>query len=1149
MMLSPPPSPPLLPPDAVVSTIVAATPLAAAATAVTAAAQLGVFVVALIDGERPVDLLLAVLWIAAWHPSSAAPRSLALFFLLFAVGQAGSLYHLIDHNESSHPLFIAQIIGLAVSTIGFSFDFINPARNAELISDFKVHNRQVYTQDISSFMSFVSFSWVNPLLKAGKTKPLESEDIPHIARYDQMENVIERWKRIRVKGNNVFWDLLRLTKYYFSFQMSVSVITTVLDFSKPFFINRTLNWIQNRQPGDSWYGGAFLLIGMFVASMIREFLYSQMSLSGRHWGMQLRSVLVYEIFTKSLRRAGTTIRSTSDEEDDGSASQGKIVSLMSNDTNQIRNFITGIDTMLIDTPLSIIISVSGLLILMGPPALAGLVVVILSGPISSMVLTARYKVLKQTRSLQDRRIQVTNEALQGIRIIKYMAWEPQFIKKISDAREDELQSRLRLLFNNLLMGIVAWAASILVTFTSFFFYTVVAGKALDAATAFTSISLLSTVSFTLSNLSEDVSSVLNIRIVMSRIQSFLDEEELERHRIADAPHAANYHSVIPSSSSAIGFLHGEFSYYSQNTDAAFAKSNKKGKDKDSGRKHSRQGSSESLAKGKKPEQTIAPANAPEETHSFYLRDVSVDFPLNKVTAIVGPTGAGKSSLLSALLGELKRISGQVYIPRQTPEANGEVIAAGTPSDIINNPEVDSIVAADIEAESTEYQIKDTGAQVGAAAATSITKKGKRIVDREGKATGSVKFATYIAYVTACGGLMFVFLVFSGFLIQNLSDFLSSWWIQRWTDDVRVGDQAFNSSASLYDASGVRDSLVLSADILSQSFISQSKSLMSSVVAAQQSSSQPSILALVRTTVSEQKDALFYISIYGLISLIELFGLIFRAVTQYLGGLRASRILHRQVLVSVLGSPMRFFETTPVGRIINRFSKDMSDVDMGVMFTVTRFFTMACGSVVRVILVAFVTPPFLVTILFLYFYYRISQFYLLTSRELKRIESVSSSPIYAQFSECLNGVSTIRAYGAEDRIVKQMNRKVDANHRAFFYFAVERVEEYSRLEQEPPAIVDDFRPPENWPSEGKVVVRDLSIKYAPDLPEALKRISFYINPREKLGVVGRTGAGTLRSNLDPLGEHDDAQIWDALRLTNLLESLQKPKEKSRCRSES
>jgi ABC-type multidrug transport system fused ATPase/permease subunit len=72
--------------------------------------------------------------------------------------------------------------------------------------------------------------------------------------------------------------------------------------------------------------------------------------------------------------------------------------------------------------------------------------------------------------------------------------------------------------------------------------------------------------------------------------------------------------------------------------------------------------------------------------------------------------------------------------------------------------------------------------------------------------------------------------------------------------------------------------------------------------------------------------------------------------------------------------------------------------------------------------------------------------------------------------------------------------------------VERVEEYSSIEQEPAAVIEGHRPPENWPSDGVVKVSGLEIKYAPELPAVLKDLSFVTKPREKIGVVGRTGAG-------------------------------------------
>ncbi|KAL5034983.1 Transporter of the ATP-binding cassette (ABC) [Batrachochytrium dendrobatidis] len=1333
-----------------------------------------------------VSLCLVYLHRSSKHPASDAPRSVALFYLAFSLTR---LFSVIQMFILEHPIDLIFWIHVTILTLGWVcciLDVSNPPRNAARLKSVRVQKRSISGQETASFMSLISFSWVVPLLNLGRSKPLESEDIPHLAKYDQMDQVVERWKKLD-KSNNVFWDLLRMTHKYAAFQIFVSFITATLSFSNPFFINRLLNWIQNRQPEEGWVWGVVLLVGMFTFSILNDILNSQINLSGRHWGIQLRSVLMHEIFSKSTRRAGRSgaIKSEEGEDDDNSASQGKIVSLMSTDTRQIRNFITDIHSLLIDTPWSIIMSISGLLFLMGPPALAGLFVLVISGPISGWTLALRYKILKQTRTLQDRRIQATNEALLGIRIIKYMAWEIQFLKKIIEARDKELTSRFKLLLNNLIMVVISWGSSILVTFVSFFFYTVVAGKTLDAATAFTSISLLTTVSFTLSSLSEDVSRILNVQVIMARIQSFLNEEELERYQIADS--TANMPISACDRSENIGFSNAEFGYYTSSTDIS------------SGSTGSKKPAS-SATDLSSTDASSALTNV-EESHTFYLRNLSIQFQIGKLTTIIGPTGSGKTSLLCALLGEMKRYNGDLFIPHQTPAAiaqgisqsniayvaqtawllnatirdnilfgepydeerynqvitacslrrdlatfqggdlteigekgvnlsggqkqrvslaraaysraqivllddplsavdaptarqlfyqciltllkgrtvllvthaigltvlqsdhvivmkNGEVFGQGTPQQMIANPEIDAIIVSEMNSTMSAYKSDDDECVEAEEDNQSIKpgrKNGKRLTDQEGKATGSVKFATYLAYITACGGFLFLFFVLLGFLLQTSADFLSNWWIQRWTDNIR----APVSNITLMSASsrGVRAFDGAWAFEGDSSVQINSVSDSSHVVTLISNAFSTSMAGDVGSTSQATNDALFYISIYGLISIAELFSLIFKYVVQFMGGIRASRVMHSRLIESVLGSPMRFFETTPVGRIINRFSNDLSDVDMGVMYSVLQFFTLTFGSIVRVGLVTFVTPPFLFSIVFLYFYYYLAQYYLLTSRELKRIESVSSSPIFAQFSETLNGVSTIRAYGAGDRITQQIQRKVDANHRAFFYLfatnrwlalrtsvlseiivfgaglsiiisgvsagwagvafifanqftgnmtrmiqvhssmemsmnAVERVEEYSKLPQEPPAIVDTYRPPANWPTQGKIEVQDLTIKYASDLPDALKSISFSVQPCEKLGIVGRTGAGkstlsiaffrilpfvkgtividgidisrlglrdlrscltiipqdpvlfegTLRSNLDPLNEHDDETIWKALQHTNLLESLQKPQER-------
>lgn len=202
----------------------------------------------------------------------------------------------------------------------------------------------------------------------------------------------------------------------------------------------------------------------------------------------------------------------------------------------------------------------------------------------------------------------------------------------------------------------------------------------------------------------------------------------------------------------------------------------------------------------------------------------------------------------------------------------------------------------------------------------------------------------------------------------------------------------------------------------------------------------------------------------------------------------------------------------------------------------------------------------------------------TAREVKRLDSISRSPVYAQFGEALNGLSTIRAYKAYDRMAAINGKSMDNNIRftlvtmsgnrwlairletvgglmiwftATFavlqnaraenqesfastmglllsyalnitsllttvlrlaslaensFNAVERIGTYIDLPSEGPLIIEDNRPPPGWPSSGSIKFEDVVLRYRPELPPVLHGISFKISPTDKVGIVGRTGAG-------------------------------------------
>ncbi|XP_043188281.1 multidrug resistance-associated protein 1-like isoform X3 [Amphibalanus amphitrite] len=395
----------------------------------------------------------------------------------------------------------------------------------------------------------------------------------------------------------------------------------------------------------------------------------------------------------------------------------------------------------------------------------------------------------------------------------------------------------------------------------------------------------------------------------------------------------------------------------------------------------------------------------------------------------------------------------------------------------------------------------------------------------------------------------------------------------------------------------------------------------------------------------------YLGVYGALGFGQAVFSVLAAFSLYTCLLIGAQIMHSDLMHNVIRLPMSFFDTTPLGRTINRFSKDVDVLDNTMPMVIRGFimtFVVVLGTFFAII---YATPIFLAVVIpLLGVYYFMQLVYVSTSRQLKRLESVSRSPIYSHFSETITGSMTIRAYGKVQDFVLQSEAKVDDNQACYYpsmianrwlsfrldmigtcitFFAslfavlardsidvglvgmsvsyamqvtqtlnwlvrmtsdvetnivaVERIKEYSETPQEA-VWVDESRPrpPPEWPQSGRVQFNNYQTRYRPGLELVLKGIDADIAGGEKIGIVGRTGAGkssltlalfriieaaagditldgirisdiglhdlrskitiipqdpvlfsgTLRQNLDPFDQYSDDQVWAALEHSHL-----------------
>ncbi|KAJ1727146.1 hypothetical protein LPJ61_004731 [Coemansia biformis] len=400
---------------------------------------------------------------------------------------------------------------------------------------------------------------------------------------------------------------------------------------------------------------------------------------------------------------------------------------------------------------------------------------------------------------------------------------------------------------------------------------------------------------------------------------------------------------------------------------------------------------------------------------------------------------------------------------------------------------------------------------------------------------------------------------------------------------------------------------------------------------------------------------FWLGIYSLLEMLSTALFMVAWLVELGGSIRAARLYHERLFERVVNAVPRFFDKTPIGRVISRFSRDMRTIDESIIGLIVSLGMQIVQVASVFVIISSVVPPFIVIALAMTCAYAmVAVYYLNATRELKRLDSISMSPLLSLFSELITGVESIRAFGAQSQYTKEAMNRVNVHNRPYYLMwganrwlctriefsgcivsfsttvliilsldsidaglagfvlmyamsfsgymlwfirnyseceismnSVERVNQYLVLDQEAPAQVEPHsRPPTDWPRTGNVDVRNLTIEYVPDTP-VLHAISFSVAHGEKIGVVGRTGAGkstlslaflrfieaaqgsividgvdiahvgledlrrnvtiipqdpvlfngTIRFNLDPFDEHPDQLLWDALKRTYLVQQEQ------------
>ncbi|KFP52290.1 Canalicular multispecific organic anion transporter 2, partial [Cathartes aura] len=1053
-------------------------------------------------------------------------------------------------------------------------------------------------------------------------------------------------------------------------------------------------FIKNKD-APAWWG--FLIAAlMFVCAVLQTLILHQHFQYCFVTGMRLRTGITGVIYRKSLVITNSAKRSST---------VGEIVNLMSVDAQRFMDLMTFLN-MLWSAPLQIFLALYFLWQTLGPSVLAGVAVMVLLIPFNSAIAMKTRAFQVEQMRYKDSRIKLMNEILGGIKVLKLYAWEPSFSEKVLEIRKNELRVLKKSAYLNSLSTFAWISAPFLVALTTFAVYVSVDEKnILDAEKAFVSLSLFNILKFPLNMLPQVISNVAQTSVSLKRIQQFLSHDELD-------PNCVETKVITPGNAISV-------------TNATF-----------------------SWGKELKPS----------------LKDINLLVPSGALVAVVGHVGCGKSSLVSALLGEMEKLEGEVavkgsvaYVPQQAWIQNAtlkdnilfgqapneqkyqnvlEACALKTDLEVLPGGDQTEIgekvifffspmsLARAVYSSSDIYLLDDPLSAVDSHVAKHIFDK---VIGPDGVLKGKtrilvthgISFLPQVDHIVVLvDGKISEMGSYQDLLKQNkaFAEFLRNYALD---EDIEEDEPTIQSAASQSCHSTAticpfspNDSSVLTRQLsvisseggecpnkmstkrrvcekkpaepplprknpnekLIQAETTETGTVKLTVFWQYVKAVSPVISLVIcflyccqnaaaigaNVWLSDwtnepvingtQHNTAMRIGVYAALGLLQGLIVLICSFTLAMGGINAARTLHAALLENKFHTPQSFYDTTPTGRIINRFSKDIYVIDEVIPPTILMFLGTFFTSLSTMIVIIASTPLFAVVIVplaILYFF--VQRFYVATSRQLKRLESVSRSPIYSHFSETVSGASVIRAYRRVKSFVDISDLKMDENQKSYYpgivsnrwlgvrvefvgncivlfaalfavigknslnaglvglsvsyalqvtlslnwmvrmtseletnIVAVERIKEYSETETEAPWIIEGKSPPEDWPSKGELEFVNYSVRYRKGLDLVLKGLNLQVHGGEKIGIVGRTGAGkssmtlclfrileavkgeikidgvkiseiglhdlrsrltiipqdpvlfsgTLRMNLDPFNKYSDEEIWKALELSHL-----------------
>uniref|UniRef100_A0A0K3C7N0 BY PROTMAP: gi/647394901/emb/CDR36136.1/ RHTO0S01e15060g1_1 [Rhodosporidium toruloides] n=1 Tax=Rhodotorula toruloides TaxID=5286 RepID=A0A0K3C7N0_RHOTO len=1015
-----------------------------------------------------------------WRRTATAPLALLSLYVvllldsLLAVVQDLRMYSTIPSFDLPALAQLKRLPDLVLICCLISVIFQMPlsppldiairAERAEAGKKISETSRPRSPEDSNTVLGAFTYSWMSGIMQVAKSRSLRPTDVWSLSLNNRAEVLARRFASLRSK--TLTRKLLRASARDILIDASLKLVASTSEYLRPYFIqkileNLTLAYTGSPAPESTF--SSFLLASItpdsppwtprekaylytflaFLSALVKTLAQQRHFHYARRIGMRLRSELTVALFEKALKRrekAGIEEKKAEDgsaeEPEQSAASVGKVITMISEDVNRVLRM--GCDShLLYGAPLEIALGLIFLYNLMGWSALVGFSLLALSVPINYWLGKVAVKVARERQTARDARQTALQELINDVRTVKLFGWSAAFIHRVETKRKVELEWLVRDWFIRYAYTLLWASMSLLVPLLAFWSYVKLQGEELTVAVAFTALSLFSLVRGPLNQIPGFGIRILQLRVSISRMESFFAEEEVDHH-VSNGDETA---------ASVVKLEHATLRYAGAKGDRAT------------------------------------------------LVDLDVDFPQRQLTVVSGPTGSGKSLLLLGVLGELEVVSGKVVLSpavsyaAQHPWLESltvrENIVFGYPTDEERYRAV--IRACALE---KDLELLPDGDR---------TFVGERGISLSGGQKARLALARAVYAPTAVILLDDVFAavdahvarhllthLFAGPLIRDRTCILvthhvdlvlplAAYHVQLENGKVIVQGPVESTQMQSVDAveeelKGLPDGEGEGAGAAEQTESDAKKervtagkaedwtsgAVKSEMYKAYLRSSGYTAWVLVLLTVvgrpvftfleqfvlrqwgeaATQQDGTVdtnhYLLLYGVVGAGTSILIVLTAVFISLASLLASRSLFHQLLARVVYAPLRWFDLVPLGTIVNRFTQDIGVVDDGLAVTMAEFAVQMAFLIAALVVISVVLPVALGTsLIFALIYSTIFRSYLLVNRDVNRIAATTASPLFASFAEALRGITTIRAFGKQKEYRARLCNIVDETL-AFWY---------------------------------------------------------------------------------------------------------------------